>query len=125
LLSPSDQWPTERINQEVKQYLRIFINKRHTDWSDWLPSASFLLQQQNSFFDGLFTVLHQPQNAPLQGTNPRTEYKSQSAKDFVDEIKKVHQEAESSLKQATEMMKRFYNCKKSNAENTKSETRSG
>jgi len=49
---------------------------------------------------------------PYKGTNPQTEYKSQSAKDFVNEIKKVHQEAESSLKQAAKTMKKFHDRKK-------------
>ena len=37
---PQTDGQTERINQEVEQYLRIFVNERQT-WSDWLPSASF------------------------------------------------------------------------------------
>jgi len=45
---------------------------------------------------------------PYKGTKPQTEYKSQSKKDFINEIKKVRQEAESSLKQAAEMMKKSY-----------------
>src|SRR6266436_2863553 len=52
---------------------------------------------------------------PNRGTNPHTEYKSQSTKDFVDEIKKVRLEAESALKQTAETMKKFYDRKKSDS----------
>jgi len=30
---------TERINQELKQYLRVFIDYRQEQWPDWLGMA--------------------------------------------------------------------------------------
>ncbi len=33
---------TERVNQEVEKYLRIFVNHQQTDWRDWLPLAEFV-----------------------------------------------------------------------------------
>ncbi len=38
---PQTDGQTERVNQEVEKYLRIFVNHRQTDWSDWLPLAEF------------------------------------------------------------------------------------
>ncbi len=38
---PQTDGQTERVNQEIEKYLRIFINYRQTDWSDWLPLAEF------------------------------------------------------------------------------------
>ena len=32
---------TERVNQELDQYLRLFVNKRQDDWYDLLPMAEF------------------------------------------------------------------------------------
>jgi len=34
---------TERINQELKQYLRMFIDHRQEQWPDWLVIAKFTL----------------------------------------------------------------------------------
>jgi len=79
----------------------------------YLPSHS--LTMTNPFLNRILPVLYQPWMHPYKGTNPRTEYKSQSAKDFVDEIKKVRLEAESALKQTAEMMKKFYDRKKSDS----------
>jgi len=31
----------ERINQELEQYLRVFINHRQEQWPDWLGMAKF------------------------------------------------------------------------------------
>ncbi len=32
---------TERVNQEVEKYLRMFINHLQTDWAEWLSLAAF------------------------------------------------------------------------------------
>ena len=32
---------TKHINQEVEQYLWLFINHWQDDWSEWVPMAEF------------------------------------------------------------------------------------
>jgi len=32
---------TERVNQELEQYLRVFIDHRQEQWPDWLGTAEF------------------------------------------------------------------------------------
>ena len=38
---PQGDGQTERVNQELEQFLRVFINQRHDDWDDLLPFAEF------------------------------------------------------------------------------------
>jgi len=38
---PQTDRQTERINQELEQYLRVFINHRQEQWPDWLGTAEF------------------------------------------------------------------------------------
>ena len=38
---PQTDGQTERVNQEIEQYLRIFSNHRQDDWSEWIPLAEF------------------------------------------------------------------------------------
>ena len=38
---PQTDGQTERTNQELEQYLRLYTNFMQTDWSDWLASAEF------------------------------------------------------------------------------------
>lgn len=36
---PQTDGQTERINQEIEQYLRIHINHHQNDWAEWLLIA--------------------------------------------------------------------------------------
>jgi len=37
---------TEQINQELKQYLRFFVDHRQKDWTEWLASAEFVVNNK-------------------------------------------------------------------------------
>jgi len=39
---PQTDRQTERVNQELEQYLRMFINHRQEQWPDWLETAEFV-----------------------------------------------------------------------------------
>jgi len=38
---PQTDRQTERINEELEQYLRMFIDHRQEQWPDWLATAEF------------------------------------------------------------------------------------
>jgi hypothetical protein len=38
---PQADGQTERINQELEQYLRVFVNERQDDWDELLPMTEF------------------------------------------------------------------------------------
>ena len=38
---PQTDRQTERINQELEQYLRVFIDHRQEQWLDWLGMVEF------------------------------------------------------------------------------------
>ena len=37
---------TERMNQELEQYLRFFVDHRQKDWLEWLVSAEFVVNNK-------------------------------------------------------------------------------
>jgi len=43
---PQTNGQTERINQELEQYLRLFIDYRQKDWLEWLVSAEFAVNNK-------------------------------------------------------------------------------
>ena len=44
---PQTDGQTERVNQEIETYLRVFINHRQDDWADWLPITEFAYNNHN------------------------------------------------------------------------------
>ena len=38
---PQTDGQTERVNQELEQYLRMYINHHQDDWVDWISMAEF------------------------------------------------------------------------------------
>src|ERR1700721_451109 len=38
---PQTDGQTERVNQELEQYLRLFTNEQQNDWDDYLPLGGF------------------------------------------------------------------------------------
>jgi len=38
---PQTNGQTECVNQELEQYLCVFVNERQDDWDEWLPMAEF------------------------------------------------------------------------------------
>lgn len=104
---PQTDGQTERINQDIEQYLQIFINSRQTDWSEWLSLATFSYNDHIHLATGYSPFYLNYGWHPYKGTNPRREYKSQSAKDFADHLRQAQEEVQSALHKAAETMKTF------------------
>jgi len=45
---PQTNGQTEWFNQEIEQYLRLFVNYRQSDWAEWLSIAEFSLNDKIS-----------------------------------------------------------------------------
>ena len=43
---PQTDGQTERVNQEVEQYLRIYVNHHQDNWVDWLSIVEFSLNNK-------------------------------------------------------------------------------
>jgi transposase InsO family protein len=89
---PQTDGQTERINQEIEQYLRVFVNYRQTDWFEWLSCAEFSYNDKIQSSTGFSPFYVNSGRHPYKGTNPRWEAKSQSATEFVEGLKKIREE---------------------------------
>ena len=67
---PQTDGQTEQINQEVKQYLRLFVNHQQSDWYEWLSCVEFSYNNkvQKSTGFSLFYVNYRCHS--YKGTNP-------------------------------------------------------
>ncbi|SJL17305.1 uncharacterized protein ARMOST_20854 [Armillaria ostoyae] len=107
---PQTDGQTERVNQEVKKYLWIFISHRQDDWADWLPLAEFAHNNQAHSMTGrsLFMILY--------------DSKVPAASDFSKVMAKIHKETETMLKEAAGQMKAQYDKHKRPAKESTLET---
>jgi hypothetical protein len=102
----------ERVNQELEQYLQLFVSERQDDWVDLLPMAECQYNnhihsstQQTPFF--LDSGQH-----PQMGFEPQQPSQLESVNEFTDQMKLALEEAKSALAKAKDDMARYYNQKR-------------
>lgn len=105
---PQTDGQTERMNQEIEEYLRIFINHRQTDWAEWLPLAEFSYNDKSHSGTKLSPFFVNYGKQVNKGLSTRKQVSNESAEQFHKRMKDIHGEATSALKKAAETMKRFY-----------------
>ena len=113
---PQSDGQTERTNQILEQYLRIYCNYRQTDWKSLLPLAEFSYNDShqsslksspffpNYAFHPKFTITQQPAD-PLPN----------ASSELVKDLKSLHRHLKINLTSAVESMKKFYDRKVSPA----------
>jgi len=113
---PQMDGQTERVNQELEQYLRVFIDHRQEQWLDWLRTAEFAYNNKihTTTKVSLFKVNYR-QN-PRMGFEGRRKGKYKAAGKFVEKMRKIQEEAKVALGKAQEEMKKFADRKQGKGE---------
>jgi len=94
------------MNQELKQYLRFFVDHKQKDWPEWLASAEFVVNNKVHTATKVSSFMTNYGRELRIRDNIRKREKVEKATEFVEKMKKVHEEAEVALKKAQEDMKR-------------------
>ena len=113
---PQTDGQTERINQELEQYLRVFINHRQEQWPDWLGMAEFAYNNKihAATKNSPFKVNYRQD--PRMGFEGRRKGKYEAAGKFVEKMRKIQEEAKAALEKALEEMKKFADKKRGKRE---------
>jgi len=106
---PQIDGQTERINQELEQYLRAFINHRQEQWLDWLGMAEFTYNNKIYTTTKILPFKANYGQDPRMGFEGRRKGKYEAVGKFVERIKKIQKEAKAALGKAQEEMKKFAN----------------
>src|SRR6202171_4747460 len=107
---PQSDGQTERVNQELEQYIRVFVNERQNDWDTLLPLGEFAYNnhvhsstQHSPFF--VDTGRH-----PQMGFEPnQCPSKLEAINDFMDRMKSMLDKARTALAKSKDDMVRYYN----------------
>lgn len=105
---PQTDGKTERLNQEIEQYLRAFCAYRQDDWTDWLPIAEFALNSRvhSSTGKAPFELIYGyiPEFQVSLNPNPKVP----AADERLRLLKEAQEDARAALEITAERMKRFY-----------------
>jgi len=104
---PQTDGQTERMNQELEQYLQFFIEHRQKDWLKWLAMAEFAVNNKIHTATKVSPFMANYGKELRMGGDIRKKGKVENATKFVERMKKVHEEAEAALKKTQEEMKRY------------------
>ena len=88
---------TERTNQELEQYLRMYVNHRQNNWAKWLATAEFAFN--NKVHTATKTSPFQVNygREPRMGFDIRKKGRNEKAEEFVREMKERHEETRAVL----------------------------
>jgi len=109
---PQTDGQTERINQELEQYLRVFIDHRQKQWPDWLGTVEFAYN--NKIYTATKTSPFKANygHDPNMGFKGRRKGKYEAAEKFIERMRKIQEEAKAALGKAQEEIKKFANRKR-------------
>ena len=116
---PQTDGQTERINQELEQYLRVFINHRQEQWPDWLGTAEFAYNNKIYTAIKILPFKANYGQDPRMGFEGRRKRKYEAVGKFVQRMKKIQEEAKVVLEKAQEKMKKFANRRQRKGEEYK------
>jgi len=116
---PQTDGQTERVNQELKQYLRMFIDHRQEQWPEWLGTAEFAYN--NKVYSSTQTSPFKANYGqdPRMGFEGRKKGKYMGAEKFVEKMKEIQEEAKAVLKKAQEDMRKYTDRKRSDIDEYK------
>ena len=116
---PQTDGQMERINQELEQYLRVFIDYRQEQWPDWLGTAEFAYNNKIHIATKISPFKVSYGQDPRMGFEGRRKGKYKAAEKFVERMKKIQEEAKAALEKAQEEMKKFANRRQEEGEEYK------
>ena len=97
---PQTDGQTKRMNQELEQYLRMFIDYRQEQWPEWLGTAEFAYNNKVHTGTKVSPFQANHRQNPRMGFELRKKGRYKGAERFAERIKKVQEEVKAVLQKA-------------------------
>jgi len=104
---PQTDRQTERVNQELEQYLRIFIDHRQEQWPEWLKTTEFTYNNKVHSSTRTSPFKANYGQDPRMGFEERKKGKYAGAEKFIEKMKEIQEEAKAALGKAQADMKKY------------------
>jgi len=111
---PQTDGQTERMNQTVEQYLRIYCNYQQDNWYELLPVAEFAYNNSHQPTIGCSPFYANYGVHPRFHTNPKISSEIDSvpaAKELADRLQQIHDILIENVKSAQNTQARYYDAK--------------
>ena len=106
---PQTDGQTERINQEIEQYLRIYINHHQNDWDELLPSAEFASANHLHAATRMTPFMADTGRNPRMGFEPAVDVADANAGAFQRRMEESLEDAKAALSKAQDEYALYYN----------------
>ena len=117
---PQTDGQTERVNQELEQFVRLFTNYQQDDWDELLPAAEFAYNNHVHSSTQQVPFMTDTGRLPRMGFEPSGARSGiESVNEFRDRIAFGVSEAKSALVKAKEEYKRYYDRRRTPAPDIK------
>ena len=103
---PETDRQIERTNQELEQYLRMYVNHRQNNWSEWLVTTEFAFNNKVHTVTKMLPFQVNYGKELRMGFDIRKKGKNEKAEEFAKEMKERHEEVRAALVRSQEEMKR-------------------
>ena len=116
---PQTDGQTERVNQELEQYLRMFIDHRQEQWPEWLGTAEFAYNNKVHSSTRTLPFKENYGQDPRMGFEGRKKRKYTGTEKFIEKMKEIQEKAKAALGKAQADMKKYADKKRSDVEEYK------
>ena len=116
---PQIDGQTERVNQELEQYLRMLIDHRQEQWPEWLGTAEFAYNNKVHSSTKTLPFIANYKQDPRMGFEGRKKGKYAGAEKFMEKIREIQEKAKAVLEKAQEDMKKYADRKRAEVEEYK------
>jgi len=109
---PQTDGQTERVNQELEQYLRMFVDHRQKQWPEWLGMAEFTYNNKRHTATQILPFEANYSLSPRMGFEGRRGKRFEAAEEFAERMKQVQEEVKAALGKAQEEMRKYADKKR-------------
>lgn len=97
---PEGDGQTERVNQSLEQYVRIYCNYQQDNWHSLLPLAEFAYNNTPNVTTGVSPFYANKGYHPNLACHPEKELASAAARDFVIDLDELHSHLRENIAEA-------------------------
>jgi len=109
------------VNQELKQYLGMFIDYRQEQWPEWLGTAEFAYNNKVYSSTQMMLFKANYRQDPRMGFKGRKKGKYKRAEKFIEKMREIQKKAKAALRKVQEEMKKYADRKRTEVNDYKVE----